>query len=66
VSLTSTINEKSSHDHLDLCKVYLQILEYLRETWLAWGANTDHDKLGYSVISTSLEDVEFPKMVVSV
>jgi hypothetical protein len=31
---------------------------------LAWGANVDHEKLGHSIISTSLANVEFPKRVV--
>jgi hypothetical protein len=41
-------------------------LEDLKATYSAWGANVDREKSGHSIISTSLENVEFPETVVSV
>ena len=46
---------------MDIHDSYPQILEHLREDWWEWGAMSDHETHGCSLILKGLENLALPK-----
>lgn len=59
----STKGERSLHGFLDLPLVSLQIFLYLKVTWLAWVANSDHVKWCHSLTCLNLGDLKSLKTI---